>query len=80
MSYKHIDEALQWVGAVLIVAGHALNSLGSEYHRDFWNIASFTVGTALFLIWAVRVGNKPQATVNVISITILLVGLYRALG
>ena len=74
------NEVLQWVGAVLIVAGHALNSLGSEYHRDFWNIASFTVGTALFLIWAVRVGNKPQATVNVISITIMLVGLYRALG
>lgn len=74
------NELLQWTGAILIVAGHALNSLGSEYHRDFWNIASFTLGTALFLIWALRVKNKPQATVNVISITIMLAGLYKSLG
>ena len=74
------NELLQWTGAVLIVAGHALNSLGSEYHRDFWNIASFSLGTALFLIWALRVKNKPQATVNIISITIMLAGLYKSLG
>lgn len=74
------NEIVQWTGAVLIVAGHALNSLGSEYHHDFWNIVSFTLGTALFLIWAIRVKNKPQATVNIISITIMLLGLYKALG
>lgn len=75
-----INELLQWTGAVLIVAGHALNSLGSEYHQDFWNIVSFTLGTALFLIWATRVKNKPQATVNTISIIIMLVGLYKSLS
>ena len=80
MSYRHIDAILQWCGAVLIILGHALNSLGSEYHKDFWNIASFTLGTALFLVWALRVANKPQATVNVISIAIMLVGLYKSLG
>lgn len=74
------NELLQWTGAVLIVAGHALNSLGSEYHRDFWNIVSFTLGTALFLIWAFRAKNKPQTTVNTISIIIMLVGLYKSLG
>ena len=80
MSYRTIDEVLQWVGAVLIIGGHALNSLGAEYHKDFWNIASFTAGTALFLIWAVRVKNRPQATVNVISIAIMVVGLFKAIG
>jgi hypothetical protein len=74
------NELLQWTGAVLIVAGHALNSLGSEYHRDFWNIASFSLGTALFLTWALRVKNKPQATVNTISIIIMSVGLYKSLS
>ena len=74
------NELLQWTGAVLIVAGHALNSLGSEYHRDFWNIVSFTLGTTLFLIWAFRAKNKPQTTVNTISIIIMLVGLYKSLG
>lgn len=80
MSKELKNEVLQWCGAVLIILGHALNSLGSAWHHDVWNIVSFTLGTALFLVWAVRVANKPQATVNVISITIMLVGLYRAWG
>ena len=74
------NEVLQWIGAILIVAGHALNSLGSEYHQDFWNIASFTVGTAMFLVWALRVGNKPQITVNLVSIAIGISGMIRAFG
>jgi hypothetical protein len=34
----------------------------------------------MFLAWAYRVGNKPQMAVNVISIAIGLVGLYKAIG
>jgi hypothetical protein len=78
MSYRHIDEVLQWVGAVLIVAGHALNAIGPEVYP--YNIAVFALGTVMFLAWAYRVGNKPQMAVNVISIAIGLVGLYKAIG
>jgi hypothetical protein len=78
MSYRHIDEVLQWVGAVLIVAGHALNAIGPEAYP--YNIAVFALGTVMFLAWAYRVGNKPQMAVNVISIAIGLVGLYKAIG
>jgi hypothetical protein len=78
MSYRHIDEVLQWVGAVLIVAGHALNAMGPEVYP--YNIAVFALGTVMFLAWAYRVGNKPQMAVNVISIAIGLVGLYKAIG
>ena len=80
ISTNKTNEVLQWAGAILIVTGHGLNSLGSEYHKDFWNIASFTVGTALFLAWSLRVANKPQTTVNMISITIMLAGLYKVFG
>jgi hypothetical protein len=78
MSYRHIDEVLQWVGAVLIVAGHALNAIGPEVYP--YNIAVFALGTVMFLAWAYRVGNKPQMAVNVVSIAIGLVGLYKAVG
>jgi hypothetical protein len=78
MSYRNIDEVLQWVGAVLIVAGHALNAMGPEVYP--YNIAVFALGTVMFLVWAYRVGNKPQMAVNVISIAIGLVGLYKAVG
>ena len=72
------NEILQWLGAGFIVAGHVLNTLGSSYHNDIWNIVSFTIGTLLFLTWAIRVRNKPQLTVNAISIAIMLVGLFNA--
>jgi hypothetical protein len=72
------NEVLQWIGAVLIIGGHALNSVGPSAYP--WNIVSFVVGTALFTWWAYRVANKPQLTVNVISIAIMGVGLYKAWG
>ena len=78
MSYKHVDEALQWVGAILIVAGHALNAVGPAVYP--YNIAVFALGTVAFLAWAYSVGNKPQMAVNVVSIAIGLVGLYKAIG
>ena len=78
MSYRHIDEVLQWVGAVLIVAGHALNAIGPAVYP--YNIAVFALGTVAFLAWAYRVGNTPQMAVNVVSIAIGLVGLYNAIS
>ena len=80
MSYKHIDNTLQWIGAAAIIAGHVLNSAGVEIHEDKWNIAVFAVGTVAFLAWAVRVRNLPQAVVNLVALAIGLVGLYKAVG
>lgn len=78
MSYKHIDDTLQWTGAVAIIAGHVLNAIGPAAYP--YNIAVFAVGTVAFLAWAVRVRNMPQAVVNVVALTIGLVGLYNAVG
>ena len=78
MSYKHIDNTLQWAGAVAIIAGHVLNAVGPSMYP--YNIAVFAVGTVLFLAWAARVRNLPQAVVNVVALTIGLVGLYNALA
>lgn len=72
------NEIIQWGGAVAIVAGHLLNAVGPEVYP--YNIIAFVLGTMLFLTWAFRVGNKPQLMVNLISIVIGFVGLYKALG
>ena len=73
-----IDEGLQWSGAVAIIAGHSLNAVGPSMYP--YNVAVFAVGTVAFLAWAVRVRNMPQAVVNVVALTIGLVGLYKAFG
>ena len=78
MSYKNIDDTLQWIGAVAIIAGHVLNAIGPAVYP--YNIAVFAVGTVAFLAWALRVANKPQAVVNVVALAIGLVGLYNAVG
>ena len=72
------DEVIQWAGAVAIVAGHLLNAIGPAVYP--YNIIAFVIGTVLFLIWAFRVGNKPRLMVNIISITIGFVGLFKAFG
>jgi hypothetical protein len=75
-----LNEILQWVGAFFISVGHVLNTMGSAYHGDFWNIAAFAVGTLAFLIWTVRVANKPQMAVNLIGLSAIAVGLFKGLA
>lgn len=72
------NEVLQWAGCVLIILGHTLNAIGPAVYP--YNIAVFALGTVAFLIWAYRVGNKPQMAVNVVSIAIGIVGLFNALS
>ena len=74
------DEVIQWTGAFFITAGHVLNTMGSAYHRDVWNIAAFAVGPVLFLTWTIRVENKPQMAVNVAALATMAVGLYKAVS
>ena len=78
MTYRNIDNILQWTGAVAIVLGHAFNAMGPVMYP--WNITVFAIGTVMFMLWALRVGNRPQLMVNVVSLAIGLVGLYKAIG
>jgi len=71
-----LNDMLQWVGAVFIIAGHVLNAMAV----DGWNILAFTLGTVAFMAWAIRVANKPQTLVNVVAISTCFVGLWRAFG
>jgi hypothetical protein len=76
MTRTEIDDALQWTGAAAIIAGHVLNAVGPSMYP--YNIAVFAVGTVAFLAWACRVRNMPQGVVNVVALTIGLVGLFNA--
>ena len=70
------DEVLQWVGAVLIIAGHSLNAIGPRMYP--YNIVVFALGTVAFLAWAIRAKNKPQMAVNIAALATMAVGLYKA--
>lgn len=73
-----INETLQWAGAVFIIAGHSLNAVGPAAYP--YNILAFFAGTVFFLIWTLRVANKPQMLVNLVAMGISTMGLIRAFG
>lgn len=75
---QNINGILQWAGALFIVAGHGLNAVGPTAYP--YNILAFFIGTILFLIWAVRVANKPQMFVNLVSVAIGVTGLLKAIS
>lgn len=70
------NELLQWIGAVFIIAGHSLNAVGPAAYP--YNIVAFFIGTVFFLIWCLRVSNRPQLLVNVVALSIGATGLFRA--
>ncbi len=80
MKNLNVNEVLQWSGAFFISAGHVLNAVGSDFHQNKWNQLAFGIGTLLFLLWTVRVANKPQMAVNVVGLSAIAVGLFKALG
>ena len=73
-----INEDLQWAGAVFIIAGHSLNAVGPDAYP--YNILAFFLGTILFMVWSIRVANKPQLMVNIVALCIGISGLVKAFG
>jgi hypothetical protein len=73
-----INEVLQWAGAVFIIAGHSLNAVGPDAYP--YNILAFFLGTILFMVWSIRVANKPQLMVNIVALCIGISGLVKAFG
>jgi len=78
MSYRHIDEVLQWAGTACFLVMYTTMSFFKELH--ILQLAAGCMGGALFLVWSLRVANKQQTIVNVVGVAITVVGLYRAVG
>ena len=71
-----LDDALQWIGAVGIIAGHGLNAVGPAAYP--FNVMAFFAGTLFFMAWSTRQMNRPQTLVNTVALVIGLMGLYKA--
>jgi hypothetical protein len=72
------NNTLQWAGTVCLLTMYVLMSFYPHLHP--WNIVAGVLGGMLYLVWTIRVANKPQMLVNVVAITIGLAGLYRVWG
>jgi len=73
-----LNNILQWAGTVCLLCMYALMSFFPNLHP--WNIVAGVGGGACYLLWTIRVANKPQFIVNAVAIAIGLAGLYKAWG
>ena len=70
------NDLIQWAGTACFLCMYALMSLNMYP----WNIVAGTCGGLLYLVWSIRVANKPQFVTNVVAIAICLVGLFKYFG
>jgi hypothetical protein len=68
------NEVLQWSGTVCILAMYVLMNFFRELRLD--PLAGL-LGGLCYATWALRVANKPQLLVNVVAITVCLIGLFK---
>lgn len=73
-----MNNQIQWTGAVFIIAMHVGNAIGPAAYP--YTLIAAGLGTVCFMLWSYRVGNRPQLLVNVVAMTILTAGLYKAFG
>ena len=73
-----INNALQWAGTVCLLTMYALMSFAPHLHP--WNIVAGVLGGAFYLVWTIRVANKPQMIVNGVALAIGAAGLFKAWG
>jgi hypothetical protein len=70
------NDILQWTGTVCFMAMYTLMSLNLYP----WNIVAGALGSTCYLVWCIRVANKPQMLVNCVGIIMCLAGLVKAFG
>jgi hypothetical protein len=77
MSYRTVDNTLQWTGTICILIMYVLMNFFRELKLD---PVFGLLGGLCYATWAYRVRNTPQILVNVVAITVCVVGLFRAVG
>jgi hypothetical protein len=70
------NDIIQWAGTVCFMAMYTLMSLNMYP----WNILAGLLGGSFYMLWSIRVANKPQMLTNLVGIAICIVGLFKAVG
>lgn len=73
--YNRTNELIQWVGTVFILSMYVVMSYFPELHP--LNVVLGILGGVCFLTWSLRVKNRPQMLINLVSIGVCVGGLIR---
>ena len=67
-----LNTILKWLGCATVCAGALCTSL----RLDPLNIYFLNAGAALYLLWALRIGERNLIVVNAVLLALYLVGLF----
>lgn len=70
------NDILQWLGTACFLIMYTLMSLDMYPY----NVLAGIAGGTFYLIWSIRVKNKPQLVTNVVALTICCIGLFKTFG
>jgi hypothetical protein len=72
------NELIQWVGTGFVLAMYALMNLWPELTP--WNLVMGLCGSIAYFLWCLRVKNRPQMVINVVAMTLCVLGLLKHFG
>ena len=75
MTKENTNNIIQWVGTFFILAMYVLMNFFRDLGLD---PLCGLLGGLCYALWAYRVANKPQMLVNVVAITVCVIGLFKA--
>lgn len=71
------NDMLQWAGTTCILIMYVLMNFFRELGLD---PVFGLLGGMCYATWAWRVANRPQMLVNVVAITVCVLGLFKVMG
>ncbi len=72
------NELIQWVGTAFVLLMYLVMNVFPQ-HIVFIQLFGL-LGAISFFVWTVRVKNYPQMVINVVAMTLCVVGLLRHFG
>jgi hypothetical protein len=71
-----LNDTLQWAGTASFMCMYTIMSFFPQSHP--YEIVFGSIGGGFYLLWSLRVVNKPQILTNVVGLFICLLGLVKA--
>jgi hypothetical protein len=72
------NDVLQWTGTAFILAMYVVSNF-FKGEDDLRNSLAL-LGGLCYATWAYRVANKPQMLVNIVAITLCVLGLFKVMA
>jgi hypothetical protein len=77
-THMKANDVIQWTGTLFVLSMYVVMNLFP--HLTPWNLIFGLAGAIAYFTWTLRVKNYPQMLINVVAITLCVLGLFKHFG